>query len=124
MLKGENSFHVELVAEVDRGEDGGELQEEDHPHQAGVHSQQDPERPEVDIFHRKLLSPVFGRCCHKSKDGEEKEHDSDGDDEVGHRRKVLGEEPEAGQERKADTILIMITLRPHSVPSNYPSINN
>ena len=51
VLKGENSFHIELVAEVDRGEDGGELQEEHHPHQAGVHSQQDPERPEVDIFH-------------------------------------------------------------------------
>ena len=110
VLKGENSFHVELVAEVDRGEDGGELQEEHHPHQAGVHSQQDPERPEVDIFHRKLLSPVLGGCCHKSKDGEEEEHDSDGDDEVGHRRKVLGEEPEAGQEKEVDTILIMILL--------------
>jgi len=87
VLKGKNSFYIELVAEVDRGEDGGELQEEHHPHQAGVHSQQDP---------------VLGRCCHKSKDGEEEEHDSDGDDEVGHRCKVLGEEPEAGKKIEVD----------------------
>ena len=87
MLKGENSLDVELVAEVDGGEDGGELQEEDDPHQAGVHGQQDP---------------VLGCCRNEPKDGEEEEHDPDCNDEVGHGGKVLGEKPEAGEEIEVD----------------------
>ena len=74
MLERENSLDVELVAEVDGGEDGGELQEEDDPHQAGVHRQEDP---------------VLGGSRHEAKDGEEEEHDADGNDEVGHGGKVL-----------------------------------
>ena len=74
MLERENSLNVELVAEVDGGEDGGELQEEDDPHQAGVHRQEDP---------------VLGGSRHEANDGEEEEHDADGDDEVGHGGKVL-----------------------------------
>ena len=74
MLERENSLNVELVAEVDGGEDGGELQEENDPHQAGVHGQEDP---------------VLGGSRHEAKDGEEEEHDADGDDEVGHGGKVL-----------------------------------
>ena len=74
MLERENSLNIELVAEVDGGEDGGELQEEDDPHQAGVHCQQDP---------------VLRGSCHEAKDGEEEEHDADGDDEVGHGGKVV-----------------------------------
>ena len=87
MLKRENSLDIELVAEVDRGEDGGELQEEDDPHQAGVHCQEDP---------------VLRRCRHEPKDGEEEEHDANGDDEVGHGGKVVREKPEAGEKVEVD----------------------
>ena len=87
MLERENSLDVELVAELHRGEDGGELQEEDDPHQAGVHGQEDP---------------VLGCCRHEPKDGEEEEHDANGDDEVGHCGEVLGEKPEAGEEVEVD----------------------
>ena len=87
MLERENSLDVELVAELHRGEDGGELQEEDDPHQGGVHGQEDP---------------VLGCCRHEPKDGEEEEHDANGDDEVGHCGEVLGEKPEAGEEVEVD----------------------
>ena len=81
MLERENSLDVELVAEIDGGEDGGKLQEEDDPHQAGIDGQEDP---------------VLGGSGDESKDGEEEEHDPNGNNEVGHCGKVLREKPEAG----------------------------
>ena len=87
MLERENSLDIELVAEVHRGEDGGELQEEDDPHKAGVHGQQDP---------------VLGCCRHEPKDGEEEEHDANCNDEMGHGGEVIGEKPEAGEEVEVD----------------------
>ena len=87
MLERENSLDVELVAEIDGGEDGGKLQEEDDPHQAGIDGQEDP---------------VLGGSGDESKDGEEEEHDPNGNNEVGHCGKVLREKPEAGEEVEVD----------------------
>ena len=87
MLERENSLDVELVAEIDGGEDGGKLQEEDDPHQAGIDGQEDP---------------VFGGSGDESKDGEEEEHDPNGNNEVGHCGKVLREKPEAGEKVEVD----------------------
>lgn len=101
MVEGEHLLQLQLVPQVERGEDGGELEDELEAGEDGVHDE---------------AGPRLGRRRHEAHDGEEEEENPEGDDEVGNRREVAGysnvdqgegdrvpgEEEEAGEKVEVD----------------------